>query len=84
MSVQVTLQFPDDAFAALSRSPAEFADELKRAAVCKWYEIGVLSQSKAAELLGVNRGQLLDLLSAYRVSPLQARAAELRDESERP
>ena len=47
MAEQVILQFPDGAFSVLRRSPAEFADEVKRAAVCKWYELGVVSQSKA-------------------------------------
>ena len=83
MSVQVILQFPDDAFSALRRSPAEFADELKHAAVCKWYELGAISQSKAAELLGVSRARLLELLSAYRVSPIQTTPEELRAELER-
>ena len=50
MAEQVTLQFPDGAFSALRRSPADFSDEVKRAAVCKWYELGVISQIKAAEL----------------------------------
>jgi predicted HTH domain antitoxin len=83
MAEQVTLQFPDGAFSALRRSPAEFADEVKRAAVCKWYELGVISQSKAAELLGVSRARLMELLSAYRVSPVQATQEELRAELER-
>ena len=83
MAVQVVLQFPDDAFSALRRSPAEFADELKHAAVCKWYELGVVSQSKAAELLGVSRSRLMDLLAAHQVSPIQTTPEELRAELER-
>jgi len=83
MAEQVTLQFPDGAFSALRRNPADFADEVKRAAVCKWYELGVISQSKAAELLGVSRVRLMELLPAYRVSPIQATPEELRAELER-
>jgi predicted HTH domain antitoxin len=83
MAEQVTLQFPDGAFSALRRSPADFAEEVKRAAVCKWYELGVISQSKAAELLGVSRVRLMELLAAYRVSPIQATPEELRAELER-
>jgi predicted HTH domain antitoxin len=80
MAERVTLQFPDGAFSPLRRSPAEFAEEVKRAAVCKWYELGVVSQSKAAELLGISRVRLMELLAAYRVSPIQATAEELGGE----
>lgn len=51
--------------------------------MCKWYELGVISQSKAAELLGVSRVRLIELLAAYRVSPIQATPEELRAELER-
>ena len=54
MPEQVTLEFPDGAFSAIQLSPTEFAEALKRAAVCKWYELGMVSQAKAAELLGVS------------------------------
>ena len=63
--------------------PSDFAQELKRAAVCKWYELGLVSQDKAAELLGVSRVRLIELLTAYRVSPTQVTAAELRAGLER-
>jgi len=40
----VTLQFSDDVFSALRRSPEEFARELRAAAAIHWYERGELSQ----------------------------------------
>ena len=43
----------------------------------------MISQSKAAELLGVSRVRLMELLTAYRVSPIQATPEELRAELER-
>jgi predicted HTH domain antitoxin len=39
--------------------------------VSKWYEMGMVSQSKGAEILGVSRSEFLDVLSRYRVSPFQ-------------
>ena len=83
MPDRVTLEFPDGVFSVLRRSPAEFAEELKRAAVCKWYELGVISQGKAAELLEVSRARFIAMLAAYRVSPLQETPEELRAELER-
>jgi predicted HTH domain antitoxin len=71
MSVKVTVVVPEGALSALRRSPDEFAEEMKRAAVAKWYELGIMSQSKGAETLGVSRDEFLEVLSQYRVSPFQ-------------
>jgi predicted HTH domain antitoxin len=71
MSVTVNVVVPEGAFSALRRSPAEFAEELMRAAVAKWYELGMVSQSKGAEILGVSRSELFEVLGQYKVSPFQ-------------
>jgi len=55
----VTLQFPDDVFSALRRSPEEFARELRLAAAILWYERGEISQEKAAQVAGLSRTQFL-------------------------
>ena len=71
MSVTVTVVVPEGALSALRRSPVDFAEELKRAAVVKWYEMGTISQGQGAEILGVSRSEFLEVLSDYRVSPFQ-------------
>jgi predicted HTH domain antitoxin len=71
MDISLTVVVPEGALSALRRSPSEFAEELKRAAVTKWYELGVVSQGKGAEILGISRSEFLDVLSQYRVSPFQ-------------
>ena len=48
MDVTVTVTVPEGALSALRQGPLEFAEELKRAAVAKWYELGVVSQSKGS------------------------------------
>jgi len=53
MSTQITIDLPDDAFSALRSSPENFVKEMRLAAAAKWYEIGLVSQSKAAELCGM-------------------------------
>jgi len=71
MSVTVNVVVPDGALSVPRTDPSEFGEELKRAAVSKWYEMGMVSQSKGAEILGISRSEFLDVLSRYRVSPFQ-------------
>jgi predicted HTH domain antitoxin len=71
MSVTVKVVVPEGALSALRVSPEEFGEELKRAAVAKWYELGTVSQGKGAEILGLSRSEFLDVISRYRVSPFQ-------------
>lgn len=47
------------------------------AAVAKWYELGLVSQSRGAELLGLGREEFLDLLARFDVAVMQADAASL-------
>jgi predicted HTH domain antitoxin len=81
MSVQLIIDLPEDVFAVLRKSPAEFLVELRLAAAVKWYELGILSQSKAAELAGVSRQDFLEALNRFKVSPFQDTPAELAQEA---
>jgi predicted HTH domain antitoxin len=83
MSTQITIDLPDDAFSALRSKPEDFVKEMRLAAAAKWYEIGLVSQSKAAELAGVSRERFLDALSRFRVSPFQETPEELCEELDR-
>ncbi len=78
----VKLQVPEAAFAALNVDPAEFSHELRVAAAVKWYELGRLSQERAAELAGLSRSEFISVLSQFQVSPLQYTRDELRQELE--
>jgi predicted HTH domain antitoxin len=80
MSTQITIDLPDDAFSALRRSPEDFVKEMRLAAAVKWYEIGLVSQSKAAELAGISRQHFLEALSRFQVSPFQETPEELAEE----
>jgi predicted HTH domain antitoxin len=46
----------------------------------KWYELGKVSQGKAAEIAGLSRSAFITALSRYRVTPFQYTEAELIDE----
>lgn len=57
------ITIPDATLAALRRSPAEFAEDLKLAAAMHWYQRGVISQERAAELAGLNRRDFIRALA---------------------
>jgi predicted HTH domain antitoxin len=78
--MQITLEVPDNSLSINRESPVEFARSLRIAAAVKWYEIGKISQSKAAELIGCNRVELFNHLRDYGVSFLQVSVTDLEKE----
>ena len=78
--IQIELNLPESAFSALRSTPDEFAQELLIAAVVKWYEVGILSQSKASEIAGISREAFLQALNRFSVSPFQTNLEELTAE----
>lgn len=81
MSRTVVIELPDSAFAALRQDPAGMAGALRRAAAVKWYEMGWVSQERAAEIAGVSRVEFVTLLGRYGVSPFQVDEDELAPRS---
>lgn len=78
---KICFDLPVDAFSALRKTPEEFTSDLRMAAAAKWYEMGLVSQEKAAQIAGLAREDFLMELSKYKVSPLQYTAAEVLHES---
>lgn len=83
MSVTLKISIPDDAFSAIRKNPSEFAQEMRLAAAVKWYEMGSISQEKAAEIAGVSRMEFIHCLERYSVSPFQYTPDEVMDELKR-
>jgi predicted HTH domain antitoxin len=79
----VTIEVPDDAFAALHRSPQELGREMRLAAAMVWYVQGRISHERAAEFAGVNRIDLIDALASARLPAFAVGADEVMEEVER-
>lgn len=76
-SVDVSINLPRSALSALRQEPDEFVREMRLAAAVKWYELEMISQSKAAEIAGVSRIEFLNALSRFGVTPFQIEVDEL-------
>jgi predicted HTH domain antitoxin len=77
MSVQITLELPEDVFSIVRSHPDGFVREFRLAAAVKWYELGRISQSKAAELAGISRQEFIDSLDRFAAAPFQVTPEEL-------
>ncbi len=75
-SKTIRLTLPIGVFSALKKTPEEFSAEIRIVAAAKWYEMGVVSQEKAAEIAGMNREDFLFALSKLKVTPFQYSADE--------
>ena len=69
--MKVEFEVPDSALSALRHAPRQFSAAFRVMAAVKWYEIGDLSQERAAELAGLSRQEFLGALSKLGVSPFQ-------------
>ena len=80
--VTVTFELPEDALSSVRKDPDHFAQELRLAAV-KWYEMEVVSQSRAAEIAGLSRSEFIEALGRFEVSVFQYSVDEIAEEVNR-
>jgi predicted HTH domain antitoxin len=80
-NVNVSIELPRSVLSTLRLEPESFGKELRLAAAVKWYEIGMISQSKAAEVAGVSRADFLTALGRFSVTPFQYSTEEIKAES---
>jgi predicted HTH domain antitoxin len=79
----ITLEMPDDAVALNWCSEDEFPGQLRLAAAIFWYDRGLISQGKGAEIAGLTRAEFIDALGRANVSAIQTSVEELQAELER-
>ncbi len=78
--MKISMEVPETVFSALRKNPDKFIKEMRIASAVKWYEIGDISQAKAAEISGLNRAEFIQALSRYQVDFMQYTAEELAAE----
>ncbi|RJP35070.1 MAG: UPF0175 family protein [Candidatus Omnitrophota bacterium] len=83
MTQTLKIDMDDDVLLGLDKSPEEMAREIRLAAAVKWYELGILSQGKAAQTAGMSRAEFITALSRFEVSPIQETANEIIDNVKR-
>ena len=81
--VRMTIDMPEGLLSALRKDPQEFASEMRLAAATKWYEMGTVSQGRAAEIAGLSRAAFVEALARFGVSPFQYSADEIVEEAGR-
>lgn len=84
MSQVVAIELPDELTGVLRNDSADLAAEFRLAAAIKWYEVGRLSQGKAAEVAGLSRADFIDELARFGVSPFQETSQEIFDTLRNP
>lgn len=77
----VSFDLPVGVFSALRKTPNELQRDIRVIAAVKWYEMGQISQEKAAEVAGLSREDFLLELAKFNVSPFQYTASEVLEEA---
>lgn len=62
---------------AFQKNPEQMAAEMRLAAAAKWYEMGSISQEKAAQMAGLTREDFILALGRFEVSALQETASDV-------
>ncbi len=74
-----TIDVPDE-IVDLIGSPEEAATKVRETLVMDLLRAGELSQGRAAEILGVNRWDFMDLMVRFKIESGPATAEEMRQE----
>ncbi|MCK6439834.1 MAG: UPF0175 family protein [Planctomycetes bacterium] len=76
----VSVAFPDSLLTALRKAPHEAAAEVRFAAAAHWYQQGVISMERAAELAGMSRPEFIEELARRHIDVIVVDTEDLRAE----
>jgi predicted HTH domain antitoxin len=79
----ITIEVPDHLPPEIAASTENLASAFRLAAAIFWYDRGLISQGKGAEIAGLTRAGFLKALSDAKVDALQVTPEELKAELER-
>lgn len=79
----ITIEIPDGTALPFADSDEQLAREFRLAAAIFWYDRGMISQGKGAEIAGLTRVEFIDALGRANVSTIQTTPAELKAENDR-
>jgi len=79
----LSMNVPDSLSGTLRKTPRELAQEMRVAAAIHWYQQGLISMGRAAEVAAMDRPGFLAELARRRVDVFVVDDAELADEFER-
>jgi predicted HTH domain antitoxin len=80
MTVTLKFELPDAALSAVREDPEGFVSEMRLMAAAKWYEIGRVSQGRAAEIAGLGRAAFIEALGRLGTPVFQVTPEELQEE----
>ena len=78
----ISIDIPESAVFPVSASDEDFARGLRLAAAIFWYDKGLISQGKGAEIAGLTRVEFIDALGQANVSAIQTSVEDLKAEKE--
>ena len=80
----ITIEVPDDTTLPFTGSDEQFASELRLAAAIFWYDRGLISQGKGAEIAGLTRADFTEALGRANIHVLQTTTQALKGETTHP
>lgn len=78
----ITIEVPDNLPLAVAASDEDLSRAFRLAVAIFWYDRGLISQGKGAEIAGLTRAEFIDELGRANVSAIQTSVEELRAELE--
>ena len=76
----IQIDLPLSVYPVLKEEPEDFVKEMRIAAAAKWYEMGKVSQEKAALIAGLSREEFILALARYEIDFMQFDTDDLSEE----